>query len=122
MNAHLENLYEINQTAYAKEPLMTKEAIEKKQEEITEYFQNHSNTYFMLLCNERKDYTVIKLNHSNVQSAADAAAAIIECLSNRGSIIEIEKQDNGAYECWIKRSKLAHMYALFPYDAAVIEC
>lgn len=122
MNAHLGNLYEINQTAYAKEPLMTKEAIEKKQEEITEYFQNHSNTYFMLLCNERKDYTVIKLNHSNVQSAADAAAAIIECLSNRGSIIEIEKQDNGAYECWIKRSKLAHMYALFPYDAAVIEC
>lgn len=122
MNAHLGNLYEINQSAYTREPSMTREAVEEKKKEIANYFQNHSNTYFMLLCNERKDYTVIKLNHSNNQCAEDAAAAIIECLSNRGEIVEIEKQDNGAYECWIKRSKLAHMYALFPYDAAVIEC
>ena len=45
---------------------------------------------------------------------------MIGCLTDRGELLAVEKQDNGAYECWIRRSGLVYMYYLFPYDNAVI--
>lgn len=121
MNIDMTNLYEINKAAMEKEPLMTEERIKEKQKELEKFFHNYEHSYFMLLNREKADYTVFRVN--NLRTGEDKAAEeTIGCLTDRGKIIAIDKQDNGAYECWIKNIAGIFMYALFPCDAAVIEC
>ena len=116
----LGNLYELNKNVMSSVPALTNEELVKKKDEIAKYFISE-HTYYMLLCNERKDYTVFRL--TSVVSHPTAANEVIECLKERGEITAIDYMENtSAYECWIRRSGLSYMYALFPYDAAVIEC
>ena len=122
MEAAIGNLYDINKAAYAKEPKMTKKQIEDKKKELKSYFLKTPSTYYMLLNKEHSDYTIIKITKPLPQCCETAAEEVMVCLTNRGTLVEVEKQDNGAYECWIQRDGSADMYALFPYDAAVIEC
>lgn len=119
MNIDMTNLYEINKAAMEKEPLMTEEKIKAKQKELEKYFCNCDRTYFMLLNREKADYTVFRIGYLGDEKAAEET---IGCLTDRGKIIAIDKQDNGAYECWIKNITGVFMYALFPCDTAVIEC
>lgn len=118
-NIEIGNLYDLNKDVMKKLPPLTSQEIEDKQNDLWQYFDRNSNTYYMLLCNEQKDYTVFRY----VSSAKGVAKEVIECLKNRGKILAVDYiEETGAYECWIERSGLCYMYALFPYDAAVIEC
>ena len=77
--------------------------------------------YFMLLCNEAKDYTIFKINnHASVEKATEE---LKECLLNRGEVLDISKVDEiqEAFEIWIKMNNDAYCYYLFPYDEAIIE-
>lgn len=118
------SLYEMNKTIMNSAPALTKDEIEKKRIELQDkFFNKGTGRYYMLLCNERKDYTVFHLSFSGTLSCIQASYDIIECLKNRGEITAIDyMEETGAYECWIRRSGISYMYALFPYDAAVIEC
>ena len=46
---------------------------------------------------------------------------IREYLDNRGDLISIDKQDNGAYEIWIKDNAECFCYMFFDYSNAIID-
>ena len=116
MNIPMGTLYELNQQALKNVPAMKIQETTKAVTELADYIKNSGNKYFMLLNKERSDYTIFIYE----EKAKELAEEMIGCLTDRGELLVVEKQDNGAYECWIRRSELVYMYYLFPYDNAVI--
>ena len=50
---------------------------------------------------------------------------MINTLNNRGKILSIDKQPDGAYEIWIKdefENNETFVYYLFNYDIGVVNC
>lgn len=88
---------------------------------------NYGVEYFMLLCNEMKDYTVFNWTNFalSVEEATDKfTSGLEECIQCRGQLLSIElTKDNDAFEIWIKHNddNNPHCYYLFPYDYGVIE-
>ena len=76
-------------------------------------------TYWMLLCKERSDYTGFCIEHD----VNELASAITECLTNRGYVLDITRQDDGNYEIWIRDFDTNEnvVYYLFDYNNAIIE-
>ena len=116
MNIPMGTLYELNQQALKNVPTINTQEITKAITELADYIKNSGNKYFMLLNKERSDYTIFIYE----EKAKELAEEMIGCLTDRGELLAVEKQDNSAYECWIRRSGLVYMYYLFPYDNAVI--
>lgn len=117
-------LYELNQQLMMKEKEMTKEQIDEAFEKINMFFQSNG-TYFMLLCHEKRDYTLFRRNgHINLMTENFTAERELRvCLNNRGKIISIDELQDGNFEIWIKvYNDNAYCYYLFPYDEGVIEC
>ena len=86
------------------------------------YFQ-----YFMLLCREAYDFTVINIKGTNYHKAM---TEVQEVLESRGKIVFIEYcHDSGDYEIWIKTNEQMKtvtgsdyvMFKLFPCNDFVIE-
>ena len=77
--------------------------------------------YYMLLCREENDYTVIRVRKAkNPDKFEDL---IIELLQSRGDIKDIDYDtDKQSLECWIQKEDKIMMYKLFPYSWGVIEC
>ncbi len=77
--------------------------------------------YFMLLCREQNDYTVIRVRKANNPDKFENL--IIELLQSRGDIKDIDYgDDKDSLECWIQKDEEVYMYKLFPYSWGVIEC
>lgn len=78
-----------------------------------------NNEYMMLYCRDLSDFTIFRqVTNSLSQYIYD----LNDVLSNRGYIIMIEKQDDGAWEIWI-RNPATHqdnVYYLFNYSEAII--
>lgn len=112
------NLYEINKAAMENEPPMDVISFNRKTNEVAKDMLNHK--YLMLLCNDRKDYTVFNLLNANQKKLNKD---LIECLKNRGIVLSIDKQKDGNYEIWIKDKKKSNIYCyyLFNYSFGVIE-
>ena len=102
---------------------MTEEGIEKKKEPLEEWFNWIIDTYAMLLCHERRDYTIFHLyEKQNPNPPAVAAAELLTCLTNRGEVLSIDPTQDQAWEIWLKINNVPYCYYLFRYDNAVIEC
>lgn len=126
----LGNLYDLNKQLMAKEEIMIEEDVRKAVKGLSKWFIDEINLYhkyFMLLCNEARDYTLFNLNANNRVTVASnahshAAEDVIECMRNRGDLLSIEHQPDGVWEIWIRNSEDdCYAYYLFPYDTAVIE-
>lgn len=115
-------LYDLNKAVVVKEISLTGEKLEEKKSLIIDFLKNTKNTYYMLLCNERKDYTVFRLENQEQSLKKLADCLIDECLLNRGLIkgIDITKL-NDAIEIWLSIEEEAFVFYFFPYDAAIIE-
>lgn len=116
----LGTMYEMNKTAMAKEPILTKKEKKEKWEELKRYFRR--GTDYALLCREKYDFTVFRISNS-VETAIQELEGV---LNNRGTIISIDKQSDGSYEVWMKDSVLVaepeiFMYKMFPCEW-VIDC
>lgn len=108
---------------------LTDEEIHAKKQLICDYIKKNKNKYYMLLCNDRRDYTIF--NIEKVSNVISVANDIIECLINREfDILSIEKDAAGGIEIWVRgeapgpTSELtmqAFAYYFFPYDMGVIE-
>ena len=112
--------YDINKDLverYEKE--LTAEKIIEKKEMLLNYLESHSDTYYMLLCNDRKDYTLFNL----VDSKTELINVLVdECLKNRGIIKGIDQtQDQYAIEIWLSIDGESFCYYFFPYGEAVIK-
>ena len=77
--------------------------------------------YCMLLCNERKDFTIFKNETSNHKDFTKTALS--ETISNRGLLLLADKQPDGAYELWIRDPATNENFAyyLFDYTNGIVE-
>lgn len=92
------NLYDLNKDLVEKETKpLTQEELAIKKEMVHNFLINNEAEYYMLLCNEKKDYTVFNLlNMNEMFPAEDEVPNILidECLKNRGEIRSIELTAN----------------------------
>jgi hypothetical protein len=124
LEASLGNLYEMNKIIVKDhEPELTEGNLNSKKQIIIDYIKKSNNQYYMLLCNDRKDYTVFRRQENNDESAKEISKILVdECLINRGSIRGIDlTQEKDAVEIWLVIDDDAYVYYFFPYDAAIIE-
>jgi hypothetical protein len=124
----LGNLYDINKQIMAREVEISAENLQTAKEGLRAFFTHHfTEKYFMLLCTDLRDYTLFNLDKTDSWKVAKpeaimhAADDVIECMTNRGTILSIEEQDDGAWELWIRNDEGCFAYYLFPYGAAVLE-
>ena len=126
-NVTLGNLYDMNKQIMEKEPSLSTEALKEAEEGLRSwFFERIEQKYFMLLCNEQRDYTLFNLDGLRVGSTDKekcivAAYDVIDCMRNRGAILSIVLQEDGAYEIWSRNEDGCFAYYLFPYGAAVLE-
>ena len=91
----------------------------KTVEDIWQTIGEDDYSYWMLLCRERNDYTVFRLEID----LGDFESAFVECLANRGKVLDITKQKDGNYEIWIRDvdTNENFVYYFFNYTNAVVE-
>lgn len=122
----LGNLYDMNKQIMANEPEIGADVLAQKKEEMMKWVNEHfKQSYFMLLCNERKDYTVFRMRDSvaTIGAVQDMINDVIECMTNRGTLLSVDLQEAGGWELWMKGADDGECaaYYLFPYGAAVLE-
>jgi len=127
-------LYDWNKSAMEQLKPLSEVELKDKMRAIREDFFI-TGRYYMLLCHECRDYTILTFiqpdfaySHSGIEytngefERKKMANELKECLQNRGNILSIEKQPDGAWEIWIRNTEGVFCYYFFPYDQGVIEC
>lgn len=122
--------YEFSKNMVSQIPALEQGVINSKKEILMNFLRKLDKTYYMLLCNERKDYTVFRIgsydedvypNHDH-QYKEVINILVDECLVNRGEIRGIDLTENkDAIEIWLYIDEEAFVYYFFPYDEAIIE-
>jgi hypothetical protein len=116
-------LYDLNKDLLQNEKAISKTQLMKKRAEVIDFFKEINNNYYMLLCNEQKDYTVFKTDDKRIDTYTIAADELILCLQNRGYILSIERtKDKAAMEIWMRIDEYIFVYYLFGYDMGIIDC
>lgn len=123
----LGNLYDMNKELMKNEPVLDPVLFNKKIAEIAEIMMEkcdyEDKHYWMLLCHDRRDYTL--LNVISAEEKDDIEFELGPTLRNRGKILSIDKQNDNinSWEIWIRDdySDENFAYYLFEYDDAVIE-
>lgn len=123
------NLYDMNKQIIQQngKQLSVYALNEKLKQVVAPFFrktkQEMQPKYFMLLCHEKRDYTLFRLDWFSNECDLDAAATLKECLQNRGLIYSIDWDNINevALEIWLHDGEGVNCYYLFPYDEGVIE-
>ena len=119
-------LYDLNKGLVQQTEIKLSEGIlNSKKEIIKNFLVGKNSNYYMLLCNEKKDYTIFRMgtNYDYTEKSKKVASILVdECLINRGEIrgIDITK-DKEAIEIWMSIEEDSYVYYFFPYDNAIIE-
>lgn len=121
----LGTLYDVNKNLIQNAiKALDETALNSKKEIIKNFLRKTNNNYYMLLCNERKDYTIFTIgNIENKEQKIEKLPFVLidECLKNRGEIRVIElTEDRDAIEVWISVNDESFAYYFFPYDSAII--
>lgn len=89
---------------------------------IAKSMQSNLPDYMMLLCNDRRDYTIFDFTESNDTDIFEKE--LRTCFLNRGNVLTIsEAYGNNAWEIWIRDENDENFcYYLFDYTEAVIHC
>lgn len=123
-NISFGTLYDMNKQLMEKEDALTTAQLNKIQDQLETWFNWYNDSYAMLLCRERYDFTVFHLYaQHNANPPKIAANELICLLKERGKILSIEREINeNKWEIWLKINKEVFAYYLFPCDDWVIEC
>lgn len=114
------SLYELNQGAITSLPELNEEEILAAKALIKNYLDPSNFSYYMLLSNEKRYYTVFNIGLCSTLFPKPEDE-IIDCLRELGQIKSIEI-NNDAIECWVTESDTSYVYYLFNYDKGVIKC
>ena len=124
----LGNLYDMNKQLMDKELPMENETIYEKGIQIETWLDKYGTSkYFMLLCHEQRDYTVFNLDKTSTWGTMPASNIrlaredVIECLTNRGTLLAADLQPDDVWEFWIRNDEGSFAYYFFPYGTAVLE-
>lgn len=119
MSEIVTNLHDVNKMVISQLKEIDKSRKEELVDKINQMDDGLGRRYFMLLSNEKRDYTVFNLCKGKEEALGKE---VFEVLDNRGKIKEYDvKYENDriiAIEIWIDDA----FYALFPYDLGVVEC
>lgn len=124
-------LYDLNKGLVQQNEIKLSEGVlNSKKEVVKNYVVKNENTYYMLLSNERKDYTIFTMGPTGPEekysyedkSRKLASVLVDECLINRGEIRGIDLTKNkDAIEIWMSIDGESYVYYFFPYDTAIID-
>ena len=112
-------LYDLNKQAMSKEQPLDVIAFNNIIAKVADKVKDKE--YWMLLCNERKDYTVFKIEHPDNKRTITEELSVT--INNRGQVLSIDEQEDGNFEIWIKdyNTKEAFVYYLFDYTFGVVK-
>lgn len=115
------NMYDVNKQLMQYETPITEEEIANRKEDLVKWLIESNSKYFMLLCHEKRDYTIFAItSETGVEDIPNIL--LDECMCNRGDLIAVDATPDGAYEIWIKNYADEYScYYFFPYGEAVIE-
>ena len=117
------NLYDLNKQIMQEMKPLTELELGGIQPKVEDWFNMIIDTYAMLLCHDRRDYTIFHLYETqNPNPPAVAAKELLGCLTDRGQILSMDLNADKAWEIWLKIDNTPYCYFLFRYDNAVIEC
>lgn len=113
----LGNLYDFNKAAYKNVKPYDSVELGVKLTEIEPLLID--DKYWMLLCHERRDYTIFV---NTTVKKGKFAQELKETLMNRGLILDIEQQKDGSFEIWIRDFDTNENFAyyLFEYGNGVV--
>ena len=119
-------LYDLNKGLVQQSEIKLSEGIlNSKKEVIKNFLVEKHRKYYMLVCNERKEETIVRMGEQYDYTDKSRKVSLIlvdECLVNRGEIRGIDiTQDKEAIEIWMSIEGDSYVYYFFPYDNAVIE-
>ena len=116
-------LYDMNKGLnLAEGTLKTHEVKDEIRKIIKPFFQDKEDSYFMLLCRERYDFTIFRFTDKNELEMSHILRGVLDCLTNRGDTISIELTENeDAIEIWMVIEGESYVFYLFPYDVGIIE-
>ena len=119
----LGTLYDINKNAMKSIKELSYEERVAKRKLVEAFITDTHNHYYMLLCNDRRDFTIVTLDVTNEEKIAAAAFTVVdECLVNRGKIKAIDLTEHkDAIEMWLNIDDEEFCYYFFPYDDAIVE-
>ena len=121
------SLYVLNQQAYNKVRPLNENEKREHLSNLYEWVKEQRCDYTMLLCHERRDYTIF--HYKNRQDNTYKTATIKdlrECIENRGKLLDVRYlQDQDAWEIWIRifedKSHQNYMYMFFNAEGFVVE-
>jgi len=116
-------LYDMNKGFIEQlEKPMSKTAIREKKQDLINFLISTENMYYMLLCHERRDYTIFKTNQTKEGNKYNIDVLVDEVAGARGIIKSIDLDENsGAFEFWISIDGESFCYMFFPCDPCVID-
>ena len=124
----LGTLYDVNKNiVQTSEKELSQGVINSKKEEIKNFLEKTKNEYYMLLCHERRDYTLFDLGYETYYAYKEKCKKTVdvlidECLKNRGEIRGIVIIiDKIAIEIWVSIEEDYYVYYFFPYNEGVID-
>lgn len=115
------SLYDLNKQMLANEKPLDIIQFNRKVEEMVHDISKQAEDgklYWMLLCHERRDYTIFI-----VLTTDGTIKEMKPTLMNRGSVLSIDKQEDGNYEIWIRdeNTKENFAYYLFDYSFGIVQ-
>ena len=121
------SLYELNQKMYDKIKPLTMFQKKEQLSNLYEWAREQRCDYVMLLCHERRDYTILHFNTREDKKYKNGINIdLFECIDNRGKLLDVRYlQDQDAWEIWIRifedKSHQNYMYMLFNAEPFVVE-
>lgn len=124
-NVEMGTVYDLNkQLVQSTEKVISPYKLNEKKKLIKTFVRECKDNYFMLLCNERKDYTIFNCISDKTEDKLNELANVFvdECLINRGQIKGIDLTEHkDAIEVWLSIDDEAFCYYFFPYDLGIVE-
>lgn len=123
MDNNVISLYDFNKTNMAQiEPYSLDDLdmlVSDLAQDLWSKAENCDRRFWMLLCRERNDYTIFWI----YQGAENVKSGVLDCLNNRGNVIDLTQREDGNYEIWIRDfvTNENFVYYLFDYTDAIVE-
>ncbi len=113
------SLYDLNKSVIFNLPPQDESILNKNFREISSWFGKNNDSWFMLMCKERSDFTIIHITNDNYFQATQE---LKEILQERGSISSLQyNQDQDIWEIWVKDEKEAYIFMLFEASWMIVE-
>lgn len=112
--------YEINKAVYKACPPMEPIEIFNHVENCSELIE-HAEQFYMILCNERKDYTVYQMVSPRNNPWKSVVIDATGLMRERGILKGMESNTDGTIDYWVEIAGEVYMYKLFVCDDFVIK-